>query len=69
MAEQSSSVLGGGGMAEHEIAVAGGGGMAEQSITVLGGGGITEHDTALASNSIPLCCAAPAPASRSDSSP
>ena len=63
MAEQSSAVLGGGGMAEHEIAVAGGGGMAEQSIAVLGGGGITEHDTAFASNSIPLCCAARAPAS------
>ena len=61
MAEQSSAVLGGGGMAEHEIAVAGGGGMAEQSIAVLGGGGITEHDTAFASNSIPLCCAARAP--------
>ena len=54
MAEQSSSVLGGGGMAEHEIAVAGGGGMAEQSITVLGGGGITEHDTASGSNSMLL---------------
>ena len=69
MAEQSSAVLGGGGMAEHEIAVAGGGGMAEQSIAVLGGGGITEHDTAFASNSIPLCCAARAPASSPDSVP
>jgi hypothetical protein len=52
MAERSSVVLGGGGIAVHDTAVLGGGGMAEQSSVVLGGGGIAEHDTSFASNSI-----------------
>src|SRR5208282_3244024 len=69
MAEQSSAWLGGGGMAEQSSAWPGGCVLPGQSSAWLGGGGITEHDTVFASDSIPLWCALPGPASRLRSRP
>ena len=47
IAEQSSAMLGGGGMAVHDTPVVGGGGIAEQESAMLGVGGIAVPDSAM----------------------